>query len=101
MKMYITLLGTIQVLTKSFIDFLRLFIHSLRVERIILELFPNLQARLQEIEKSLGVSVGLVTNLFTFHSLFHGGKLRFKHAFLHSIRSLTGCNLFSFLERHL
>src|SRR6056300_1359851 len=85
---------------KSFDDLLSLYIHSLRIELLILELFPNLQSILQEFQESLGISIGLVTNLFTFHSLLHRGELRFKHAFLHSLGGFAGKCFISLLERH-
>src|SRR6056300_747349 len=84
---------------KSFDDLLSLFIHSLRIELLILELFPNRQSILQEFQESLGVSIGLVTNLFTFHSLFHSSELGFKHAFFHGFGCFAG-KCFFFLERH-
>src|SRR5210317_695765 len=98
--MCITLPVTTRVSTETLNDFLRLFIHSLRVECLILKLFPNLQSILQEIQESLGVSFGLVADLFAFHSLFHRSQLGFKQAFVHSIWTLTGCDFFSFLEGH-
>src|SRR5210317_1796510 len=98
--MCITLLVTTQVSTETFDNLFRLFIHSLRVECLILKLFPNLQSILQEFQESLGVSFGLVANLFAFHSLFHRSQLGFKQALVHSIWTLTGCDFFSFFERH-
>src|SRR6056300_1530013 len=98
--MCITLPVTTQVSTETLNNFLRLFIHSLRVELLILELFPNRQSILQEIQESLGVSIGLVTNLFTFHSLFHSSELGFKHAFFHGFGCFAGSDIFGFFERH-
>src|SRR6056300_2033660 len=97
--MCITLLVTTLRCSETLDNFLRLFIHSLRIELLILELFPNLQSILQEIQESLRVSFGLVTNLFTFHSLFHRSDLSFKHAFFHGFGCFAGSDIF-FLERH-
>src|SRR5210317_345848 len=86
--MCITLLVTTLRCSETLDNFLRLFIHSLRIELLILELFPNLQSILQEIQESLRVSIGLVTNLFTFHSIFH------------SFGCFAGSDIFGFFERH-
>src|SRR6056300_347340 len=98
--MCITLLVTTRVSTETLNDFLRLCIHSLRVECLILKLFPNLQSILQEINKSLGVSFGLVADLFTFHSLFHRNQLGFKQAFVHSFGGLAGRDILGIFEGH-
>src|SRR6056300_1271128 len=97
--MSITLLVTTLRCSETLDNFLRLFIHSLRIELLILESFPDRQSILQEFQESLRVSVGLITNLFTFHSLFHRSKLGFKHAFFHGFGFFAGSDFF-FLERH-
>src|SRR6056300_721692 len=98
--MFITLLVTTLRCSETMNGLTRLFIHSLRIELLILEVFPNLQSILQEFQESLGISIGLVTNIFTFHSLLHRGELRFRHAFLHSLGGFAGKCFISLLERH-
>src|SRR6056300_759413 len=98
--MCITLLVTTRVSTETFDNLFRLFIHSLRVECLILKLFPNLQSILQEIQESLGVSFGLVADLFAFHSLFHRSQFSFKQALVHSFGGLAGRDILGIFEGH-